>query len=154
MSDFKQFLDKVLLPIQGEPAAGQGEAGAGQGEAAAGQGAAAAAGASAAGAASSTQITLPPPAQPAAADPVPAAEVERRYVAVMNALFTDALERNSAGVFTDIVAWKLATVAYHFGPGATGDIVRKLGAHLETIATAEKAQQEADAAKKEGRRPN
>jgi hypothetical protein len=146
MSDFKQFLDKVLLPLQGE-------AGAGQGEAAAGQGAAAAAGAATAGAGSS-QITLPPPAQPAAADPVPAAELERRYVAVMNALFTDALERNSPEVFTDIVAWKLATVAYHFGPFATGDIVRKLGAHLETIARAEKAQQEADAAKKEGRRPN
>lgn len=85
---------------------------------------------------------------------VPDKEFERRYVEVMNALLTDAEEHRTINVLTDVVAWKLAVIAYQFGPGAAGDIVRKLGAHLTGIAAAQEAQRESTQAKKEGRRLN
>lgn len=125
MKDFKSFLEKVLAPIQGEDRTAHAPA-----EPAA------------------------PGEEPAPPEAVPANELERRYIEVMNALLTDATERRAVNIFTDIVAWKLAMVAYHFGPGAAGDIVRKLGAHLVTIAEAEQAQREAKQAEKAGRRPN
>ena len=54
----------------------------------------------------------------------------------MNALLADAQERNAVGVFTEVVAWKLAVVAFHWGPRAAGDVVRRLGAHLGNLAEA------------------
>jgi len=125
MKDFRSFLKKVLAPIQGEDRT---------------EGAPAA--------------STAPGEEPAPPEAVPAKELERRYIEVMNALLTDANERRAVNIFTDVVAWKLAMVAYHFGPGAAGDIVRKLGAHLVTIAEAEQAQREAKQAEKAGRRPN
>ena len=85
---------------------------------------------------------------------VPNDELERRYIAVMNELLADAQKHNAMNVFTDVVTWKLAVVAHQWGPRATGDVVRKLGGHLGTLAETADAQREADAAKEEGRRPN
>ena len=124
MSDFKEFLDKVLEPIRGDA---QDEAG-------------------------TAMIVLPPDAKAAVA--VSDDELQRRYVAVVNAVFADALERRSLVVFADVLTWKLAMIANHFGSQATGDILQKFGAHLEFLAAAEEAQGEADKAKKEGRLPN
>ena len=125
MKDFKSFLEKVLAPIQGEDRTAHAPA-----------------------------ESTAPGEEPAPPEAVPANELERRYVEVMNALLTDATERRAVNIFTDIVAWKLAMVAYHFGPSAAGDVMRKLGAHLATIAQAEDAQREAKQAEKAGRRPN
>ena len=125
MKDFKSFLEKVLAPIQGEDRTAHAPA----------------------------ESTAPGEEQ-RPPEAVPAKELERRYIEVMNVLLTDATERRAVNMFTDIVAWKLAMVAYHFGPGAAGDIVRKLGAHLVTIAEAKQAQREAKQAEKAGRRPN
>jgi len=125
MKDFKSFLEKVLAPIRDEAQAEPAPAG-----------------------------STPPREEQTPPEAVPAHELERRYIEVMNALLTDATERRAVHVFTDVVAWKLAMVAYHFGPGAAGDVVRKLGAHLVKIAAAEEAQREAKQAEKAGRRPN
>jgi len=85
---------------------------------------------------------------------VPDRELERRYVDVMNALLADAQEHNAVWVFTEVVTWKLAVVAFHWGPWAAGDVVRRLGAHLENLAEAAEAQREADSAREAGHRPN
>jgi hypothetical protein len=96
----------------------------------------------------------PPGQEQTPPEAVPAGELERRYVEVMNALLADATGRSAVNVFTDVAAWKLATVAYRFGPLVASDILRKLGAHLGKIAEAEDAQREANEAAKEGRLPN
>lgn len=125
MKDFDSFLAKVLAPIRDEAQTEPAPAG-----------------------------STPPGEEQTPPEAVPARELERRYIEVMNALLADAHERGALNIFTDVVAWKLAMVAYHFGPGAAGDIVRKLGAHLVTIAEAEQAQREANKAKKAGHQPN
>lgn len=85
---------------------------------------------------------------------VPDDDLQRLYVAVMNELLDDAQKHNAMSVFTDVVTWKLAAVAHHCGLRATGDIVRKLGSHLGTLAELADAQREADAAQEAGCRLN
>jgi hypothetical protein len=102
------------------------------------------------------------PAQPAAAAirrksaprKLADAEIRQRYVQAVNAFFEDAVERSATQVFADVLAWKLAAVAFHGGPQAAGDIIRKLGAHLVAISAAEDAQREAKQSRKAGHRPN
>ncbi len=125
MSDFKEFLNKVLAPI---------------------------------GANAGAEHAQVPPAPESKTGLRPKAvgddELERRYVEVMNALFVDAEARDAINVFADVVTWKLAVLAYHWGPKATADVIRRFGAHLAVIADAAEAQREADAAKDMGHRPN
>ncbi|GAB4167776.1 MAG: hypothetical protein Fur0039_05760 [Rhodocyclaceae bacterium] len=124
MNDFKDFLAKVLAPVQADAGA------------------------------------RPPHSAPAPAGEakesraVPDGGPQRRYVEAMNALLADAQEHNAVELFTDVVAWKLAVIAFHWGPLAAGDVVRRLGAHLENLAEAAQAQREADLAKEAGHRPN
>ena len=129
MSDFKDFLAKVLAPVRSDSGIRP------------------------------TQAIPEPEAEPepesgSPRQNVPDEELERRYVEVMNELLADAQKHNAMNVFTDVVTWKLAVVAHQWGPRATGDVVRKLGGHLGTLAETADAQREADAAKVEGRRPN
>ena len=125
MSDFKDFLDKVLAPIRAEGDARTGK-----------------------------EAVLPDIAEQVMPQPIPDDELERRYVEAMNALLEDARKRKAVNVFTDVAAWKLAVVAFQCGPHAAGDILRRFGAHLGTLAEADDAQREADAAKEAGRLPN
>ena len=124
MSDFKEFLDKVLAPIRGEA----------QDQAA--------------------PAAIVPPPEPKPVVKVPEDELLRRYIAVANAVFADSLEHHAVPVFADALAWELAQIAHRYGSQATGDILRKFGNHLQRLATADEAQREADKAKGEGRLPN
>ncbi len=124
MSDFKEFLDKVLAPIRGEA---QDEA-------------------------LPAAIILPSEAKAAAA--VPEDELRRRYVAVAGAVFADALEHRALPVFADVLAWELAVIAHRYGSPATADIMQKFGAHLERLGAVDEAQREADKAREEGRLPS
>ncbi len=54
----------------------------------------------------------------------------------------------------NVLTWKLAVLTNNFGPQATGDIVRRLGAHIGTIAEGNHAQEEAWREKDEGRMPH
>lgn len=125
MKDFKQFLDKVLAPIQREAQIRPAPAG--------------------------TALTGGHRAVP---EDLSEREIKQRYVEAINAFYEDALERGATQIFADVLAWKLAAIAYQNGPQAAGDIVRKLGAHLSGIAAAEDAQREAKQSRKAGRRPN
>ena len=102
MSEFKEFLDKVLAPIAGDAAGAE-----------------------------AIPSTIIVPAKPEASPAnLSDDEIERRYVAVMNALCDDAQGRSAMHVFVDVVTWKLAVVGYHMGPFVIGDILRKIGFHL------------------------
>jgi len=85
---------------------------------------------------------------------VPEDELLRRYIAVGNEVYADALEHRAIQVFADALTWELAQIAHHYGSQATGDILRKFGIHLERLVAADEAQREADKAKEEGRLPN
>lgn len=124
MSDFKDFLDKVLVPVRDDE---------------------------------SPKGALPALItllflkieDPEAQDPrdiLPPGELQRRYVAVMNHLVADAAKRSELAVLTDVVTHTLAEVAFHFGTRGTGDIVRRLGAHLESIGAEEEARRDAESA--------
>ena len=133
MSDFKDFLAKVLAPVRSDSGIRPAQA------------------------IPKPEAEPEPEPEPESGSPrqnVPDEELERRYVEVMNELLADAQKHNAMNVFTDVVTWKLAVVAHQWGPRATGDVVRKLGGHLGTLAETADAQREADAAKEEGRRPN
>ena len=125
MREFKYFLEKVLAPIQ-------------------------------IGTRTQAAQVIPEPKEEPESQRqnVPGDEPQRRYVAVMNELLDDAQKHNAMSVFNDVVTWKLAVVAHHCGLRATGDIVRKLGSYLGTLADVADAQREADAAKEAGCRPN
>ena len=129
MSDFKDFLAKVLAPVRSDSGIRPAQA-------------------------IPELEAEPEPESGSQRQNVPDEELERRYVAVMNELLADAQKHNAMNVFTDVVTWKLAVVAHQWGPRATGDVVRKLGGHLGTLAETADAQREADAAKEEGRSPN
>lgn len=125
MSDFKNFVDEVLSPVRA------GETGRPE------------------------QIILAAASgSPAAPPNVPLEELDRRYAAVMDALLDDAKARGALRVFTDAVTWKLAVVAYQYGPAAVADIMRKFGAHMDSIVESMNAQSEANAAKQAGQRFN
>ena len=133
MSNFKDFLAKVLAPVRSDSGNRPAQA------------------------IPEPEAEPEPESEPESGSPrqnVPDEELERRYVAVMNELLANAQKHNAMNVFTDVVTWKLAVVAHQWGPRATGDVVRKLGGHLGTLAETADAQREADAAKEEGRRPN
>ena len=125
MKDFKHFLEKVLAPIQREGQIRPTPAGA-----------------------------APAGGRRTAPEDLSEREIKQRYVQAINAFYEDALERGATQIFADVLAWKLAAVAYQNGPQAAGDIVRKFGAHLSGIAAAEDAQREAKRSRKAGRRPN
>jgi hypothetical protein len=119
MSDFKDFLDKVLVSIRDE----EGE--------------------QAPGALFTLLIArtigfeeLEP------RDVLSPNELRRCYVAITSHLLADALKRNELVIFTDVFAEKLAEVAFDLGARGTADIVRRFGAHLERIDAMMQAQRE------------
>jgi len=124
MSDFKEFLDKVLAPVRGET----------QDEAA--------------------PAAIAPPPEPKPVAEVPKDELQRRYTAVVNAVFADSVEHRAIPILTDVLAGELARIANRYGALATGDILEKFGVHLQRLTAADDAQREADRAKGEGRLPN
>ena len=124
MSDFKEFLDKVLAPPRG----------------------------GAQDKAVPAAIILPPEAKPASA--VPEDELRRRYVAVASAVFADALDDRALPVLADVLCWELAVIAHCYGSPATADIMQKFGVHLERLGAVEDAQREAENAREEGHKPN
>jgi len=124
MSDFKEFLDKVLAPIRGEA----------QDQAA--------------------PAAIVPPPEPKPVVKVPEDELLRRYIAVANAVFADSVEHRAMPILADVLAGELARIANRYGALATGDILEKFGVHLQRLTAADDAQREADRAKGEGRLPN
>ncbi len=100
-------------------------------------------------------------AQPAAtsspatrvADCSPTQQIELRYLTAANALLDDAVAHESPRILVDVLTWTLARMVVGYGAPAVvaGDILRRLGEQIGTLAERRRAQQEAEQAKEEGR---
>ena len=58
-----------------------------------------------------------------------------RVVAQLNALAAEAIEESVVPVLVEVLTRKLAAIAYHSGPQATGDILGKFGDFLSAYAS-------------------
>ena len=100
------------------------------------------------------QETVAPPEVVTLADCSPA-QIEQRYVTAVNALMDQAMEGDSVPILADVLAWALGRVIVGYGtPAVAGDIVRRLGGYVCDLAARERAQTEAERARKEGHQPH
>jgi len=94
------------------------------------------------------------PATPLA-DCSPAQQIELRYLTAVNALLDDAVETESPRILADVLTWTLARMVVGYGaPTVAGDILRRLGEHIGTLAERRRASEEAAKEKEEGRVPH
>jgi hypothetical protein len=101
-----------------------------------------------------TDIHELPVAEPLA-DCSTAEQVERRYLSVINPLLAEAYEQRHTEAFVDVLTWTLARVIVYIDkPWVTGDILRRVGNYTCRIAESNRAQEESQAAKDEGRAPH
>ena len=101
------------------------------------------------------QETVPSPEVKSLADCSPAQQTEQRYVAAVNALVNEAMEHDSLPILADVLAWTLGRVIVGYGTSAVaGDILRRLGGYVCDLAERQRAQAEAERARKEGFKPH
>ncbi len=93
-------------------------------------------------------------APPAAPDCTPDQLAEMRYTQALGELLNDAGEGGHVAILADALAWSIAQIMVHFGAGAVGDILRRTGGYVGQLSERREAQQEAEKAKKEGRKPH
>ena len=81
------------------------------------------------------QETVASPEIVTLADCSPAQQVEQRYVAAVNALMDEAVERDNLPILADVLAWALGRVIVGYGtPAVAGDILRRLGGYVCDLA--------------------
>jgi hypothetical protein len=66
----------------------------------------------------------------------------------------EAVGKDAAPVLADCCAFLLASLIVQYGADAAGDILEKVGAHVNSILAYQRAQREAEAAKEQGARPH
>ncbi len=94
----------------------------------------------------SAEQVVTPSAEPASPE-----SPEDRYVRQFNLMLKDAIECHSVESLTDTLAWGLAIIATQCGIEVAGDIVRRLGGHIGSIAARDRAEAEAEQARMQGR---
>ena len=89
------------------------------------------------------------------ADCSSAHQVEQRYVTAVNVLIDEAFQQDSLPILADVMAWALGRVIVGYGtPAVAGDIMRRLGGYVCDLVERQRAQQEAEKARKEGQKPH
>jgi len=89
------------------------------------------------------------------ADCSAAEQAERHYLSIINPLLSQAHRQDSMEVFVDVLTWTLARVIANLDMAhVTGDILRRIGNYTCQIANTNRAEAEAEAAKKEGHEPH
>jgi hypothetical protein len=79
---------------------------------------------------------------------------DREYFKELRALVVDACEHQRLPTLVDELAHALATIMIHCGPEAAGDALLRIGGHIRRLADQQRAQTEAQAARKEGQIPH
>jgi hypothetical protein len=91
----------------------------------------------------------------AAAGSSNADDAERRYLAVLNPLLTEAWQQRSMESFADCLTWTLARIIVALEkPQVAGDILRRIGNYTCRLAESNAAGAEAEKEKKAGRVPH
>ena len=89
------------------------------------------------------------------ADCSPAQRTEQRYLAAVNGLVDDAVKHENLPILADVLAWTLGRVIVGCGtPDVVGDVLRRLGSYVCELAERQRAQAEAEQARKEGLKPH
>jgi len=89
------------------------------------------------------------------ADCSPEQRIELRYLNAARTLLDDAIEHKSAIILSDVLVWTLARMIVAYGtPVLAGDILRRLGEHIGTLAERRRAREEAEQAKEDGHAPH
>ena len=89
------------------------------------------------------------------ADCSPSQQTELCYLNTANALLDDAVEHESPRILADVLTWTLARMVVGYStPVVAGDILRRLGEHIGTLAERRRAQDEAERAKEDGHAPH
>jgi hypothetical protein len=87
--------------------------------------------------------------------PVPAAPQESpedRYVRQVNAMLKDAIECHAEEELADTLSWGLARFVHHYGIGASGDILRRIGGYICGLVEQDRAKVEVEEARQAGRK--
>jgi hypothetical protein len=77
-----------------------------------------------------------------------------RVLAQVKAMADEAIAQRMVPVLVEVLAGRLAAVAYRYGPLAAGDILAKLGGVLYDMASHEQARHEALQELVAGRKPH
>lgn len=76
-------------------------------------------------------------------DCTPERQIELRYLNALEPLLVDALQHRSGHILVDVLTWTLARIAVgHGSVWIAGDIVRRLGDHMHTLAERERSREE------------
>lgn len=77
-----------------------------------------------------------------------------RYFDAVYPLLQDALEHGQLEALVDVLTRVLARIGLNCGTVAMADIVHRYGGHVAAFARSDAAEEEAEKARKAGRRPN
>jgi hypothetical protein len=80
-------------------------------------------------------------------------ESEARYLRVVRELVDDAYSNKTVHLLTPVLSWALAGIGHDFGTRACGEILLRLGGDLRRFDEQRQAQNDADAAKQAGLKP-
>jgi hypothetical protein len=79
-------------------------------------------------------------------------QLEIRYFATANVLLDDAVRNASLRILVDVLTWTLAKIIVErAGRWGAGDVMRQIGNHVCRLIERERAQEEADEAKAQGK---
>jgi hypothetical protein len=78
---------------------------------------------------------------------------EARYLRVVRELVDDAYSNRTLHLLTPVLSWALAGIGHDFGTGVCGEILVRLGNDLRRFEEQRRAQNDADAAKQAGLKP-
>jgi hypothetical protein len=85
----------------------------------------------------------------------PERQIELRYLNALDRLLADAVEHRSGQTLVNVLTWTLARIAFaHGSVWVSGDIVRRLGDHMCTLAERERSEEEPERTKEEGHPPH
>jgi hypothetical protein len=78
---------------------------------------------------------------------------EVRYLRVVRELVDDAYGNRTVHLLIPVLAWALAGIGHDFGTGVCGEILLRLGSDLRRFEEQRRAQNDADAARQAGLKP-
>jgi uncharacterized protein (DUF2236 family) len=74
-----------------------------------------------------------------------------RYLDALHDLVQDAANNERMHLFADVLAWTFARLAINCGPGATADLLAKVGRYMGALEEQNRAQRELEKAREAGR---
>jgi hypothetical protein len=87
-------------------------------------------------------------------DATPDDKLAERYSSAIEALVLEAADAGKVRLLVEVITWQLSRIVGAYGAIAAGHLLERLGYFIYHRAAQERAQAEAEEAKKAGREPN